>query len=539
MIHVTINFIQMKLRIYYIILFQLIVFFAKAQNTINYKGEPLIIYGTSIESGSKELSRKDFSNIIDEEFSMVVTGSKTRVGIGNYASLDLSKSEISFGGNVALGKGQLLGMKLGGGLSENIFSIMSNTEFNSNQEVGLYYHFLLRKKNISYDYRSLERYLEARKKIEDKYLAKEKWIKEERYRDSLLVKIFELEKKKDLLEKEIKINEIQIDHWSYRLKKKQKDLQEKVVKINQLLTKPDLALQKDSLSLLLKEIEIQKKYLTNDTLELRIQQDEKEYEISLLEEKMEILKRDLKEYHKYDSFKYVEDNYYEKGIELKKLEENIQTKINITGYTLQWFSITANLKPRQFKLFVPDSSTQIIDTLSTPYTFGLQHSYYCYSKRSYFITTGVNLGTSNTFSVLTEKEITERVNYGVNPDDRYVLEKYSAYQGDYETDLFTVSVYTDIYYYLIKDNKLALHIFPQYEWKNSKNISPNWDLGIGFLVPFKKKGEETSIINSELFVKIKNVANPDGDDTNIFKRLDMGVSFTTPINFRYNSKNKK
>lgn len=429
----------------------------------------------------KRLINKEFANLINPESSNI---------IGNFASFDTKDAKLDFAGNVVFNNGSILGIKANGGITDGLFSIFSNTEFNTKFGADVQYNFLFhKKKTIEYFHSEYLKYKEQQGKINQEYEIKKIELEQESAKNELNIEIIKIQSE---------------------IKKKEKE----IIDIGNLID-TITPLNKDSLAL-------QKHKLQID-----------------LEKQKSVLKFNQEQLTKIPSNSHSQQETELNNWQSLKLD-TIESKIKISGFKLGWFFIGYGASNNSFKLFDPLSpfDSQVSKHNFLSHSVKLNYNYYNYTPvayNSFFISVGAKYSFEDNFSSLTIVEIAETESYGPN-SERKITDKYNAYKGSYKDSLHTISLNADFYYFLFKDNKAAIHIYP--EQKIATGIEPITNLGFGFLFTFKNKSENGNIINIEAYANLFDLANNRNSEESLGNRSNYGLRVTFPFNFRSNIKTK-
>lgn len=425
----------------------------------------------------KRLVYKEFANLINPESNNI---------IGNFASIDTKDAELTFAGNVIFKNGSILGIKANGGISDGLFSIFSDTKFNTKFGADVQYNFLFHKKHTIQYFRS--EHSKYKKQIDNANQEYE-------------IKKIEMDYENAINEQNIKIVKIQSE-----IKRKQNAIIDigKLIDTNTSLNKDSLLLQKKKLQI---DLEKQKSELTfnqNQLTNIPSKQQQK---------------TELNNWHNL------------------KLD-TIESKIKISGFKLGWFSFGYGISNNSFKQFDPSAlfDNQVSKHHFLSHSVKLNYNYYNYTPvayKSFFISVGAKYSFEDNFSELKKVEITETESYGTN-NERKITNKYNAYKGLYKDSLHTVSFNADFYYFLFKDNKAAIHIYP--EEKIATGIEPITNLGFGLLFTFKNKAASGNVVNIETYANLFDLANNRHSEENLGQRSDYGLRVTFPFNFRTNVK---
>ncbi|MBA7537200.1 hypothetical protein ES705_29467 [subsurface metagenome] len=472
-----------------------------------------------------ELLKREFANLISPQ---------SENNLGNFASFDSKDSELNFAGNIIFKKGSVLGIKAKGSSSDGILSIFSNSKFNS--QIGMDFQFnLLRLKDnlLYYDNSSYHAYIKNKKRIEQEYIIKSEQI--EQRKDSLLflseiIKL-ETEKEKVLLE----INEVQLKYDSIIIVSKIQELKLISKKLNKQISDEPNRFKKDSLECELskcnKFTEFKENRLKNYRDYNSLKKDSLALYLSELEKKIGFIKEEINNLPSKVRLLFELDDW--RAEEFRKLQKNLK----IYGFNMRWFSFGYGLSNNSFNHFDP---AQVIDDQIQKKSYlnhqlRIQYSFYRlspFSFESYYWSLGISFSIEDNLSELTSIELNEREDYGTNPDERYTINKYNAYIGEYKTNLKTLRLYGDFYYFLFEENKAAIHFYP--ELKSKDEYNPLLNLGFGFLISFK--GKNKNIVNTELYYNLIDVGDANEYEYSLLKRSNLGIRFTFPIQF--NSKTK-
>lgn len=448
----------------------------------------LLILSVEVASGQElttvddTLSNEEFNKIINQQFHNLLNGSSTGV-FGNFASLDLSETEVTFSPSFRRANGHLIDLKFNGGVSDGIAQVFDNSELSTSFSLDVGYHFLNRQ-----DTQALIFYLDQFEERE----RREMEIQDTYQRDFLLVSM-EQEKNLLLLEKakntarKAKLDK-QSDEWK-----------------NSVPRQPQPRI--DSL----------------------------DYEIKLIEIKLAEIQQKINTMN--------DPNWsMEKLLEIGNkradaLDSVSRSKLDIAGFRFGWWSIRYKIQRDAFKQF--DASQpfmdQVSDTTYTNHEIGLRYSHYRWSSESFetvFFTGGINYKRKSNFNNLSKTEITEVTNHGPNTDDRTTVKKYTAYVGDFKEGINELNLSIDLYYFLFNNNTIAFHFYPSAKY--TEGLKPLYNAGFGLLVPFKNKDEVSSIINAELFYDFIDIFHHTDNDLKLFERNGIGLRFTFPISFNPN-----
>lgn len=415
------------------------------------------------------LDKKAFKTVLNQQFTSLITG-QSKTSIGNFASLDLKESEVSFAGNSITKQGHVLGVKASGGVTDGLFSIFNNSTLNTKVSLEFQANFLnLKKQSLTWYDDSYQEYTKKKNDIEDKYRIK-------------------------LIEVQNRLGLINLNYKKLKIEKTISELNKR------------LGTEKDQLAI-----------------------DSGNYAVALNNSELSETNKLITNYPNSVTAKEDIDNW--RAIELKK----IKPELELYGFNFGWFSVNYKVSNNSFKLFNPNSAyqSQISDTSFVSHEVRLQYSKYNWTKeayKTYFYSIGISFSLSDNFTDLTKKEITEVKNYGPNVNDRTTTKKYNAFVGDYSRKQKQVKLSADYYRFLFDNNVAAIHVYPEFTYKQSSK--PLYNLGFGFLYAFKdSKKDDKSIVNVELFYNFIDIAKNTETDLKLFERNNIGIRFSFPINF--------
>ncbi len=424
-----------------------------------------------------KLDRGSMKSLLQKEFASMYT-STIKNGLGTFAEIDLTNTKVDFSGNLVFDNGSVLGLKASGGVSDGIFSVFSNTKWNSNMSLNISYNFLGNK----------------------------------------------------ILKKDGRINSITYSAQALReIQAKEREAMTKY-RIDSLKAKQDLAIKK--LNMDIQKLEKQKKIL-EDTLKGPNRFTDYMTDTTLVKilELSEAIKNKNSTRANLQPGKV---NLRALQVRGKTLGE-LKNSLNIEAFRMGWFSISAGLKNNSFKRFDPsaDYAEQISkDSYLSP-EFSVQYSFYNKSLEGFktvFASLYIKGSLKDNFSSLSKKEINEKTEHGSNPGDRYTYDKYTAYAGAYKKDIGSITIGSDVYWFLFSNNLAAIHFYPIYQI--AEDLQPESNFGTGFYMSFKNKKEDKSPVNAEIFANLTNLFQMNNPrETNLFKRSTYGMRFTFPIKF--------
>ena len=219
----------------------------------------------------------------------------------------------------------------------------------------------------------------------------------------------------------------------------------------------------------------------------------------------------------------------------------------ITGFRFGWFSVGYKIQNNSFRLIDTSAvfANQITKTNFVSHELRLQYSYYKWSSsawESYYLCGGFAFSYGNNLSDLTTTEVSEVKYYGPNPYERTTTEKYNAYIGMYKKDIKSLRIYGDCYGFMLDENKLAFHFYPELNIRDK--VQPMVNIGVGILVSFKDADDKSSVVNAEVYWNALDVFNASNSSYSLLERNKIGINFSFPIKFKTeevlnDEKNKK
>lgn len=247
-----------------------------------------------------------------------------------------------------------------------------------------------------------------------------------------------------------------------------------------------------------------------------------------------------------DKKKAYKKNISDKLAVLDKKEMELKTKL----LNLKFFSIGAKGINKSFKYF--DSSLELdkqvysrdytTQEISLTYTSvsniniterNLEGKVVDFEPRTLrYFSIGTLFQRTDNLDELTKVEI-EDTKFSDLTNQRVVVSKQEANIGEYKKDLKSMTFVADYYqFFSPTSNGIALHLNPKYTIKESSK--PLTQFQVGLLFPFKKKDEEKTIINVEIFYQLKDVFDTlDKFDNAFFKRNIVGIQTSFPFNFNF------
>ena len=220
----------------------------------------------------------------------------------------------------------------------------------------------------------------------------------------------------------------------------------------------------------------------------------------------------------------------------KKQRKAAQINIELTGYTINWWSIGYKVINKTFSTFQPSSpfGKQISKENYTSHAVSIEWNNSEWSNQpgeSHYLQIGVDGFLNDNKDELKRLEITETNEYGSSPNLRTTTKKYFSYQGEYIKDLLGARIHADYFKFFFQENYCAFHVYPEIIYQ--KTEKPLYNVGVGFMYSFKDKKDEKekALINAELYFNLKDLSNIGNSGKSLFERNEVGIRFGLPLKF--------
>lgn len=498
---------------------------------------------------SVDLKPAEFTALVNRQFSKIITG-QTNNTVGTYASFNPGDPTASFALSRFFENGDIFTARITGEVSDGFFEIFNNSELSSNVSISFQYHFIDPKRDATILFSMSDLYNRRYKQIDIDYnqlkndflIEKEQELKELEAKHSKCIKKIEgletdikgctaedikagLTREIKELEKVLAAVENMIKDLATNTKCETCNSNKLLIEINK--NKKDLTKKRDSLKTRLTSIEGDK---TGAIIKARMDSlsFEKQlagFEKDMLNKKIQLLKK--KEWKQY------------KSIELgnKTIEEedaNSTENMEIAKFKMDWWSVGYKVGRGSFKRFFPllAPENQIRDTFFVSHEIKVQYSYYNKAQLNaspYFLTAGAVYKFRDNFACLKKNEINESNDYGQTVMNRSTTKKYAAYSGDYKSGYNELELNGELFYFILPDDKTAIHISPKFRVADKQK--PVCDLLLGLVFAFPDSSKKGSLVNTELYYKMDDMFRVTEGSFNIFDRNSIGLRFTFPIGF--------
>lgn len=435
--------------------------------------------------------------LLKREFTQIY-GPETKNGIGNYASLEPNSSSVAFSGNIVR-KNDAISIKASGGVSDGMLSLFSNNKWSNNIGLDVQYNMFLKNKRgwntVSLNAKEYQYYEDERSKIDCAF-------KSEQFKDIQAESCL----KTQVLENELIIAKSKLQQDSLKARTYENKLTLFQNKNLDSLTYYRVKLAESTISYL------------NDSVAFQLKRQE-----------FERLKCECNSLLKLCDKEIENQRLIKRNKAIKALENDLK----LIGFRVHWFSFGYGVSNNSFRLYDPTKPFDQQFTLNSFATQEIRFQFNTYRKSradgSYYASLWIKGSNADNFESLTKNDFEEITTDTSSTTVRKNTKKFSAYSGDYKKDLRSMAFGGDFYLF-IPNNVMAFHFYPKYTV--IQNLQPETSFGLGILMPFRKIGEEKTIINAELFMNTPNVFKTNGvTESNYFKRSEFGLRFTAPINF--------
>ena len=453
--------------------------------------------------------------VMNNEFSRLVTGNSL-TGLGNYASISTADNTLSASFNL-VGEHGVWDISVSGGSSDDITTLVSNSELNKGIGIGLAYHIRLNS-DISINDSDIGKIADA------------EWSIRQKYRKEILG----LENFEDDIDKQI---ESRNNEFIQNTKTKNAEIN---------LLQKQIEYYSDEQNFKKAMAEIKKKY-TDPKNESPFKEQQFEKDSIELIGKVEKLKKSIK--IKVEELKalkikhdYEEENYYrivsqKHNDEEKEIKENREklNDIKAKDVNFSWLTIGAESSYKEYSLFDETRAfdKQVYTENDLVSSFTLAYSKYSNkpsaqklrAKRVKFFTLGVKGEIGNNISELDLYEV--RTVDSITPT-RTTLKKAEAYIGNFEDNELSINLFGDYYKFFGNKNNIGLHLRGTIDIGSFKPVT---SCRVGAIIPFSKIDELKSNVNLELFVGLNDIFK-NAKEGSIFSRNVLGIKATLPFNFK-------
>jgi len=450
----------------------------------------LICIAVSIQSTSwaqddnlrnyQQFNSIDYRKLLSNEQTKILNGDNSL--FGGFASLKTEDKIATFSGNIPISEFNSINLSIKGGATEGIVSLFNKEKVNPNIEFGIQLNLGL------YGNTKVALYTDATKLLS--YLS---------LIDSTQNVLAQVKSKNSTLLKQLEIENF---HLTKKVSKISTD-------INQL--ESHLSLSQEDI------IKVDSLKLEHQKLTLQLSQSNNYLQ------------------HLNTGTNIQDETAHRDQVAIENSEstiDKIEKNIVLTAYTLKWFSIFANLNNRTFNFYDPNLEfiNQVKKQRTNNYEFGLSGNIFHNSSNNFsslFGAIGASYKSEDNFSSLDESTITETTKITDNGLTRTNTTNKKVYSGEYNSSLKYLKLYVDFYWFLDKEQSIALHFNPEVRRNFNEFNEDNYTLGL--FLSLQDKENQKSKINIELFYKKTNQTF--SNDTDAVLNSQLGVKTTFPFNF--------
>jgi hypothetical protein len=467
------------------------------------KGKVLAAASVSSSPDTTYLSPASFRKKVKLIFGQIVTGQSTASALTNYADADIANGKLAFSGTQFFGDRLFLSVGANAKVDNNISQIFDGFKLSSNVSADIRLNFRI--KNVFwYDPSDA---IELRRKKQALLAANINANSKLSY-DSIFTVAF-------------------INQQSLRIENNRRQLVQLRNQINNLYLPDNRSI--DTARNLLEGDETTKAR-TERIIRLNIDSMKIDY-FRLIQDSL-LLRAGM------DSAVYIHNHTGStkqlikvNNKELAKRIEAVEMEASFKSLHMVWASVRYN--PSRQKFYLYDSlqafKSQVKDSSFNTAFFGAELNYYYWSQSrgmSVYANLGWGWQQENNLDTLKSYDVTEERARVEGADSRKVSNKYNAYSGKYG-EFKSRKLYANLYVFS-GSNNAAIHLFPEFKfWDDGPTV---FNLGIGFVMSFKSRKDEKTIINAEPFIQWKDMANKLNSDKGVFSRNMIGLRIGLPIN---------
>jgi hypothetical protein len=439
------------------------------------------------------ISQASFNKLIKLQFGQLATGQTSANVASNFGALDITQGKFVFNGSLPVGNSFFITAALEGSIDNNVSQIFNNFKLNNNTSVDLRLNFRL-PGGTTFFYTKEDK-AKLQNEINKVIITYEgdttKIGNEQELRD---IRRQLLKYTLDSIDREIDVSRIEKDTI----------LKDKTKSYN-VLGQADFDRYGQKSRKLLE--------LKQARYEVKSKFDSLTFSINRIPNYANGVKKDL-EKRKDDQI------------------EAIELDADWNAIQIQWLSIRIN--PVRSKFYIIDTFryyfSQVFDTVLTNSLYALEYSYYFYSRKrkiAHYANVGVGYSRMDNRKELVTFDVTDTWKRDSARTSRTYSSKVNAYSGKLSEDRY-YNLYFNYYIFLLNRNSFGFHTFPDIQWR--EGTSALYNLGLGLIFSFKKKGEEKTIINAEPYFKLTDISDVLGKGTSFIHRNVVGVRFGIPFN---------
>jgi len=467
-------------------------------------------YSQNIDS----ITNKTWYKKINQTFGSVSTGQGDAVNLANYGSFEPANGAYKFNffgplGNTEKRKIAFFNVNISGKvIGDNSAVLFNNSKFNSGTTFGTKLHFPISPYPV-FSGNEIDTLNRKIKLLTDDTLNKKRHYKEEFSRERLRI-----------VKQNDSVKLVNIKTQLHKTLAKIESVNNQLLRLSsgdtvQILKLTDsyLSLFKTKQQLYSDSISLADKITTTDTM----------------------LVDDNLRKQTINAFGYAIDTAY------KSKRDALEMSVTVRGYTMLWLTIVANIERKKYYTFkdILPFEKQLSENKFTTSTFGLELNFANFTgkkgsplptDKASSISIG-NLGLvrthNNNIGDLSTTELSDSRKYTATDSTHSLSTKYNVYT-DSITEYKAWKLYGNYYYSLGERRTMAIHLFPDVEFRDSKEYPFN--LGVGFIFAIKNT-KDKSLFNVEIFGKLMDIRKAlQHDEKSLINRNQIGINFGIPIN---------
>ncbi len=232
---------------------------------------------------------------------------------------------------------------------------------------------------------------------------------------------------------------------------------------------------------------------------------------------------------------------FESENEFNKKRDSLEMTITIRGSSFLWLTLTGGAERDKYYSFSDTAvfSKQFSSNKYTTYSYGIELNFVGFSGKKddpvagklphiHIANFGVTRVKNNNTGDLNTTELTDSRKYGSADSTHSLATKYNVYT-DPIIEYQAWKLYLNYYYTFGKKRNFSLHVFPDAEFRNTKENPAN--IGAGIILSIKNKKDATTF-NIELYGKLTDVGKALKEtESSFINRNIIGVNLGIPFNF--------
>ncbi|WP_139352761.1 hypothetical protein [Algoriphagus sp. A40] len=493
--------------------------------------------------------------ILNNQFAKIIAGN-TFAGLGNYAAVSTSDNTLAGSLNIVW-ENNIVGIKIGGGLTDGVSTLFENNNLNTNVSIGVNWNFLLANPEVSVDYMGIQKIIEQNEGVIKKFHTDS--VKALGFENDQILKIEAKQKEIDDLNRVMSIRRnsewtdfyrrqealltyelegLQIERVKFRTK-----MDEIIAEI--LANNSGGNLRHETLKAEAFEFAFDKK-IRDKEKEIKAIQEElavrsDPVRIAFDSTKLAVLNRELQVLN-YDLY------YFNKDMEIVKLryERELALRKVGAGFDLitpddirfKWITIGGEASQNSYSIYdITRPETERLSDVSdiTPsfvvaYS-GLLNSPLIGAKRKArhvkFYSFGFKGEAGNNIDALEAAEFTTT---DVVNSNQTVVTKKDAFVGEFDKSQLSILFFADYYQFVGTRDNIGFHLRGTVD--AGQGFKPVTSLRTGLVFPFtdSESDDHGSFLNLELFIGINDIFDR-AESGSFYNRSVAGIQATFPLSF--------